>query len=61
MSALRSLTLINICGHSESVADFKTAQDVRNGDRKPGAAAPSGQRQLDADELAAIQRMLQED
>ena len=26
MSALRSFTLINICGHSESVADFKTAQ-----------------------------------
>ena len=42
-------------------AGFKTAQDVRSGDRKPGAAAQSGQRQLDADELAAIQRMLQED
>ena len=42
-------------------AGFRTADDVKNGDRKPGTAAPAGQRQLDADEIAAIQRMLQED
>lgn len=41
-------------------AGFKTAEDVRN-ERKPGTAAKTGQRQLDADELAAIQRMLQEE
>ena len=41
-------------------AGFKTADDVRN-ERKPGTAPKSGERQLDADELAAIQRMLQED
>ena len=40
-------------------AGFKTADDVRN-ERKPGTAPKSGERQLDADELAAIQRMLQE-
>ena len=33
---------------------------VKNGDRKPGNAQKSGQRQLDADEIAAIQRMMQE-
>ena len=42
-------------------AGYRTVEDVKNGDRKPGTAAPSGQRQLDADEIAAIQRMLQED
>ena len=42
-------------------AGFRTPEDVQNGDRKPGTAAPAGQRQLDADEIAAIQRMLQED
>lgn len=42
-------------------AGYRTAEDVRRGDRKPGAAPQSGQRQLDADEIAAIQRMLQED
>ena len=38
-----------------------TAEAVRNGDRKPGTAAPAGQRQLDADEIAAIQRMMREE
>ena len=42
-------------------AGYRTVEDVKNGDRKPGTAAPGGQRQLDADEIAAIQRMLQED
>ena len=42
-------------------AGYITAEDVRNGDRKPGAAAPGGQRQLDADEIAAIKKMLQEE
>ena len=37
---------------------FRTAEDVRLGDHKTGASKP--QRQLDADEQAAIQRMLQE-
>ena len=41
-------------------AGLHTAQAVRSGDRKPGAAAQSCQRQLDADEIAAIQRMMQE-
>ncbi len=41
-------------------AGLHTAEAVRNGDRKPGTAAPQGQRQLDADEQAAIQRMLRE-
>ena len=41
-------------------AGFKTAADVRN-ERKPGTAQSSGQRQLDDDEIAAIQRMLQEE
>ena len=42
-------------------AGFVTADDVRNGDRKPGTAAPGGQRQLHPDEIAAIQKMFQED
>ena len=42
-------------------AGYRTADDVRRGDRKPGTAQPAGQRQLDADEIAAIQRMLQEE
>ena len=42
-------------------AGYITAEDVRNGDRKPGVAAPGGQRQLDADEIAAIKKMLQEE
>jgi DnaD/phage-associated family protein len=41
-------------------AGFKTAADIRN-ERKPGTPQKGGQRQLDADEIAAIQRMLQED
>ena len=41
-------------------AGLRTAADVR-AERKPGAAPKSGQRQLDADEIAAIQRMLQEE
>lgn len=38
-------------------AGFRTAADVRTGDRKSDAG---GQRQLDADEQAAIRRMMQE-
>ena len=41
-------------------AGLHTAEAVRSGDRKPGTAASQGQRQLDADEQAAIQRMLRE-
>ena len=41
-------------------AGLHTAEAVRNGDRNPGTAMPQGQRQLDADEQAAIQRMLRE-
>ena len=41
-------------------AGLRTAADVRN-ERKPGTAPKSGQRQLDDDEIAAIQRMLQEE
>ena len=37
-----------------------TAEAIRSGDRKPGAAPKDGQRQLDADEIAAIQRMMRE-
>ena len=39
-------------------AGLHTAEAVRTGDRKPVAAAAGGQRQLDADEIAAIQRMM---
>ena len=39
-------------------AGYKTAEQVRTGDRKP--AQKTVQRQLDADEQAAIARMLQE-
>ena len=42
-------------------AGYRTADDVRKGDRKPGTPQAPGQRQLDADEIAAIQRMLQEE
>ena len=42
-------------------AGLQTVEAVRIGDRKPGPAAKSGQRQLDEDERAAIARMLQED
>lgn len=41
-------------------AGLHTAEAVRNGDRKPGAAPKGGQRQLDADEQAAIARMMRE-
>ena len=41
-------------------AGLHTAESVRSGDRKPGATTKGGQRQLDADEQAAIQRMLRE-
>lgn len=41
-------------------AGLHTAEAVRSGDRKPGTA-PAGQRQLDADEIAAIQRMMREE
>ena len=37
-----------------------TAGAVRTGDRKTGAGAKQGQRQLDPDEQAAIQRMMRE-
>ena len=42
-------------------AGLHTAEAVSSGDRKPGTAAPAGQRQLDADEIAAIQRMMREE
>jgi DnaD/phage-associated family protein len=41
-------------------AGLHTAEAVRSGDRKPGTAPAAGQRQLDADEIAAIQRMMKE-
>ena len=41
-------------------AGYRTADDVRKADHKPGAAHSGGKRELDADEIAAIQRMLQE-
>ncbi len=40
-------------------AGLHTADAIRRGDRKPGAAK-GGQRQLDSDEIAAIQKMMQE-
>ena len=39
---------------------FKTADDVRSGDQKSSSAQKQGDRKLDRDELAAIERMLQE-
>ena len=41
-------------------AGLRTAEQVRSGDRKPGTAAPAGQRQLDTDEIEAIRRMMRE-
>ena len=41
-------------------AGLHTADAIRQGDKKPAAAQKGGQRQLDADEQAAIARMLQE-
>ncbi len=40
-------------------AGFRTAEDVKNNDRKP--EKNTGSRSLDSDEQAAIQRLLQED
>ena len=42
-------------------AGLHTAEAVKSGDRKPGNGTKGGQRQLDADEIAAIQRMMQEE
>ena len=42
-------------------AGYLTAEDVQKGDRKPSAPTTGGQRQLDADEIAAIKKMFQED
>ena len=41
-------------------AGLHTAEQVKNGDRKPGTAAKSGKREMDEYEQAAIRRMLQE-
>lgn len=41
-------------------AGLHTAEAIKNGDRKPGSAPAQGQRQLDDDERAAIERMLRE-
>ena len=41
-------------------AGLLTADAIRAGDRKPGMPQQNGQRQLDADEQAAIARMLRE-
>ena len=40
--------------------DLHTGEAVRNGDHRPGGSRPGDRRQLDADEIAAIQRMMQE-
>ena len=41
-------------------AGFRTVEDVKNGDRKPGTTPKAGNRNLDSDEQAAIARLLQE-
>ena len=41
-------------------AGLHTAEKIRSSDRKPGTAPKSGERVMDADEEAAIKRMLQE-
>lgn len=41
-------------------AGLMTVDAIRTGDRKPGTPQKNGQRQLDADEQAAIARMLRE-
>ena len=41
-------------------AGLHTAEQIRSGDRKPGSPAKAGERELDADEQAAIARMLRE-
>lgn len=42
-------------------AGFKTPEDVKKGDHKPGTTVQKGDRKLDSDEQDAIQRMLQEE
>lgn len=42
-------------------AGFVTVQDVRTKDTKPGSPKKSTERQLDQDELAAIERLLREE
>lgn len=39
---------------------FKTVEQIKAGDKKKGTASASGKRKLDADEQAAIARLLQE-
>ena len=46
--------------HRWNEAGMRTAEEIRARDRKPGTAAPAHQRSLDADEQAAIARMLRE-
>lgn len=41
-------------------AGYRTVEDVKNGDRKPGTAQKTGKRVMDSDEQAAIARLLQE-
>lgn len=41
-------------------AGLHTADAVKSGDRKPASGAKGGQRQLDADEIAAIKRLMKE-
>ena len=41
-------------------AGYRSLEDVKNGDRKGASTSQNSRRQLDADELAAIERMLQE-
>ena len=40
--------------------ELHTGEAVRNGEHRPGAVQKGDKRQLDADEIAAIQRMMQE-
>ena len=40
--------------------ELHTGEAVRNGDHRPGMVQKGDKRQLDADEIAAIQRMMQE-
>lgn len=42
-------------------AGYRTVDDVKNGDRKPGTPVAPGQRPLDQEEIDAIKRLLQED
>lgn len=45
---------------SWNASGFKTVEQIQNGDRKGGTPPKSGKRQLDADEQAAIAKLLQE-